>query len=389
MIRDTVVAPARRGPAGLPRRRALLRRLPRQPRLRARGAADGVRRGRRGRRAVRHQRRDAARLGRPTSSHDVRSPPGSGSGIHCHNDTGCAVANTLAAVDAGATHVQGTLNGYGERTGNADLLAVVANLELKLGRPVLPEGRLRDATRIAHAVAEVTNVPPASRQPYVGASAFAHKAGLHASAIKVDPNLYQHIEPGRVGNDMRLLVSDMAGRASIELKGAELGFDLASMDQGRSWSPGSPTRVKDAGVPRLHLRGRRRVLRAAARRGGRGRASVVLRGRVVAGDHRLQAGARRRSPRRPSSCSPGASGSSPPARATARSTPSTTRCARRSARPTRRSRSSSSSTTRCGSSTRGTAPTRSPGCSSRPPTASRAGSPSASGTTSSRRPGAR
>jgi 2-isopropylmalate synthase len=149
-------------------------------------------------------------------------------GIHCHNDTGCAVANSLAAVDAGVGHVQGTLNGYGERTGNADLLAVVANLELKLGRTVLPEGRLADATRIAHAVSEITNVPPYSRQPYVGASAFAHKAGLHASAIKVDPDLYQHTDPTKVGNDMRMLVSDMAGRASIELKGRELGFDLSS-----------------------------------------------------------------------------------------------------------------------------------------------------------------
>ncbi|HVN13498.1 MAG TPA: citramalate synthase [Kineosporiaceae bacterium] len=149
-------------------------------------------------------------------------------GIHCHNDTGCAVANSLAAVTAGAGHVQGTLNGYGERTGNADLLAVVANLELKLGRPVLPAGRLAEATRIAHAVSEITNVPPYSRQPYVGASAFAHKAGLHASAIKVDPDLYQHADPTKVGNDMRMLVSDMAGRASIELKGRELGYDLSS-----------------------------------------------------------------------------------------------------------------------------------------------------------------
>jgi 2-isopropylmalate synthase len=147
-------------------------------------------------------------------------------GIHCHNDTGCAVANTLTAVDAGATHVQGTLNGYGERTGNADLVTVIANLELKLDRDVLPVGRLKDATRISHAVAEVTNVPPYSRQPYVGASAFTHKAGLHASAIKIDPDLYQHAEPADVGNDMRLLVSEMAGRASIELKGRELGYDL-------------------------------------------------------------------------------------------------------------------------------------------------------------------
>jgi len=159
--------------------------------------------------------------------HDVVDSTGVRVGIHCHNDTGCAVANTLAAVDAGASHVQGTINGYGERTGNADLVTVVANLELKLDRQVLPQGLLRDATRIAHAVAEVTNVPPASRQPYVGTSAFAHKAGLHASAIKVDPNLYQHMDPVGVGNDMRLLVSDMAGRASIELKGRELGFDLS------------------------------------------------------------------------------------------------------------------------------------------------------------------
>ncbi len=159
--------------------------------------------------------------------HDVIETTGVRVGIHCHNDTGCAVANTLAAVDAGASHVQGCINGYGERTGNADLVNVVANLELKLERQVLPPGLLSEATRIAHAVAEVTNVPPASRQPYVGTSAFAHKAGLHASAIKVDPDLYQHMDPAGVGNDMRLLVSEMAGRASIELKGKELGFDLS------------------------------------------------------------------------------------------------------------------------------------------------------------------
>ena len=179
--------------------------------------------------------------------HDVRENAQVRVGIHCHNDTGCAVANTLAAVDAGATHVQGTINGYGERTGNADLVAVVANLELKLDRRVLPPGLLTEATRIAHAVAEVTNFPPASRQPYVGSSAFTHKAGLHASAIKVDPNLYQHMDPAGVGNDMRLLVSDMAGRASIELKGRELGFDL-------SGDRGLVTRITDR-VKRLENRG--------------------------------------------------------------------------------------------------------------------------------------
>lgn len=149
-------------------------------------------------------------------------------GIHAHNDTGCAVANSMAAVQAGATHVQGCVNGYGERTGNADLVTCVANLELKLGIPALPEGRLAEATRISHAIAEITNYPPSARQAYTGVSAFAHKAGLHASAIRVDPNLYQHIDPALVGNDMRLLVSEMAGRATIELKGKELGFDLAN-----------------------------------------------------------------------------------------------------------------------------------------------------------------
>ena len=158
--------------------------------------------------------------------HDVLSNTGARLGIHCHNDTGCAIANSLAAVKAGATHVQGTLNGYGERTGNADLVSIIANLELKKSLKVLPEGALRESFRIAHAVAEVTNVTPSARQPYVGLSAFAHKAGLHASAIKVDPALYQHEEPSDVGNDMRMLVSDMAGKASIELKSVELGVDL-------------------------------------------------------------------------------------------------------------------------------------------------------------------
>jgi 2-isopropylmalate synthase len=159
--------------------------------------------------------------------HEVRESTAARVGIHCHNDAGCAVANSLAAVDAGATHVQGTLNGYGERTGNADILTVVANLQLKQDRTVLPAGALREATRIAHAVSELANVPPYSRQPYVGASAFAHKAGLHASAVRVDPMLYQHADPEEVGNDMRMLVSEMAGRATVELKGRELGYDLA------------------------------------------------------------------------------------------------------------------------------------------------------------------
>ncbi|MGV9265581.1 citramalate synthase [Kitasatospora sp. NPDC003701] len=149
-------------------------------------------------------------------------------GIHAQDDTGCAVANTLAAVDSGATHVQCTANGYGERVGNANLFPVVGALEIKYDRRVLPPGSLAEMTRISHAVAEVVNLTPSTHQPYVGHSAFAHKAGLHASAIKVDPDLYQHIDPETVGNTMRMLVSDMAGRASVELKGKELGYDLSS-----------------------------------------------------------------------------------------------------------------------------------------------------------------
>ena len=146
-------------------------------------------------------------------------------GIHAHDDTSCAVANSLAAIEVGATHVQGTANGYGERSGNADLFSVVAALETKMGRQVLPLGRLAELGRVAHAVAEVANIAPDPHQPWVGASAFAHKAGLHVSAIKADPDLYQHIDPAVVGNDMRLLVSELAGRATIELKGRALGLE--------------------------------------------------------------------------------------------------------------------------------------------------------------------
>ncbi|WP_106397964.1 citramalate synthase [Actinocorallia populi] len=148
-------------------------------------------------------------------------------GIHCHDDSGCAVANSLAAVRAGATHVQGCANGYGERSGNANLFTVIGNLQLKRGMRVVADEQLAEMTRIAHAVSEVTNVTLSSQTPYVGHSAFAHKAGLHASAIKVDPDLYQHIDPMVVGNDMRMLVSSMSGRASVELKGKELGYDLS------------------------------------------------------------------------------------------------------------------------------------------------------------------
>jgi len=171
------------------------------------------------------------RLGRIVG--EVAAATGARLGIHCQDDTGCAVANTLAAVEAGATHVQVTANGYGERTGNADLFSVVGGLQTKMGVPALPDGRLAESTRISHAIAEVFNRAPDPHHPYVGVSAFAHKAGLHASAIKVDPNLYQHLDPAVVGNDMRMLVSELAGRATVELKAKELGVDVPRDAAGR------------------------------------------------------------------------------------------------------------------------------------------------------------
>jgi 2-isopropylmalate synthase len=158
---------------------------------------------------------------------DVRSRVTGKLGIHCQDDTGCAVANSLAAVEAGVTHVQGTANGYGERAGNADTFALIANLAVKMNLPVVPPECLPELQRVSHAIAELANIAPDDHQPYVGHSAFAHKAGLHASAIKVSPELYNHLDPAVVGNDMRILVTEMAGRASVELKGRELGVDLA------------------------------------------------------------------------------------------------------------------------------------------------------------------
>ncbi|VEG30142.1 citramalate synthase [Actinomyces howellii] len=152
-------------------------------------------------------------------------------GIHTHDDSGLAVACALAAVEAGARQVQGCVNGFGERTGNANLLTLVANLELKTDWAVLPGDeeerahRLATLSTVSRTIGEIANRAPSGRLPYVGAKAFAHKAGLHASAIRVNPDLYQHIDPARVGNTMTMLVSEMAGRASVELKARELGID--------------------------------------------------------------------------------------------------------------------------------------------------------------------
>ena len=147
-------------------------------------------------------------------------------GVHLHNDTGCGVANALAGVAGGATQVQGTINGYGERVGNCDLVPIIANLSLKMGVETLPEGRLAELTSVAHHVAELVNFAADPQQPYVGTTAFAHKAGLHTSAISRRSDAYEHIDPELVGNGTRFLVSEMSGRSTIELKANQLGIHL-------------------------------------------------------------------------------------------------------------------------------------------------------------------
>ncbi len=147
-------------------------------------------------------------------------------GIHCHDDTGCAVANSMAAVLAGAGHVQGTLNGLGERTGNANLSTIIPNLQLKLGYTCLPDGRIEHLTAVSHHVAELLNRAVNPQAPYVGSSAFAHKAGLHTSAIARAKDAYEHVTPEHVGNGTRFVVSEMAGRATITMKAAELGLTM-------------------------------------------------------------------------------------------------------------------------------------------------------------------
>lgn len=147
-------------------------------------------------------------------------------GIHCHDDTGCAVANSMAAVMAGVRHVQGTLNGLGERTGNANLTTIIPNLQLKMGFDCLPEGNMERLTAVSNHVAEVLNRPLNPQAPYVGASAFAHKAGLHVSAIARAKDAYEHVAPEVVGNGTRFVVSEMAGRATIQMKADELGLDM-------------------------------------------------------------------------------------------------------------------------------------------------------------------
>ncbi len=151
-------------------------------------------------------------------------------GIHCHNDCELAVANSLAAVAAGASQVQGTINGFGERCGNANLISIIAGLELKLGLSAVGPESLRRLTELSHFVYELANLPPRKNQPYVGQSAFAHKGGVHVAAVRKNRLTYEHVDPSAVGNVQRVLISDLSGRANILSKAEEFGVDVSSRD---------------------------------------------------------------------------------------------------------------------------------------------------------------
>ena len=162
----------------------------------------------------------------------VRSELPTPLGIHCHNDADVAVANSLAAIMAGVTQVQGTINGYGERCGNANLLSVIANLKVKMGIDCVTDSQLAGLAEASHFVSEIVNIPPNGQQPYVGASAFSHKGGLHAAAVAKIEESYQHISPDRVGNANRVVISELSGRGNIQMRLRELGLaDRVSRDQ--------------------------------------------------------------------------------------------------------------------------------------------------------------
>jgi 2-isopropylmalate synthase len=154
-------------------------------------------------------------------------------GIHTHNDSDVAVANSLAAVEAGAGLVQGCMNGYGERCGNANLASIIANLELKMGHSTIGREKLKSLAAVCGFIAEVSNLAVRNDQPYVGASAFAHKGGVHVSAVLKNPKTYEHVEPEAVGNTQRVLISDLAGRANIQFKLKQLGLEGRLSDNAR------------------------------------------------------------------------------------------------------------------------------------------------------------
>ena len=159
----------------------------------------------------------------------VREFPEVEIGIHTHNDAGCGVANALAAVEAGATHVQGTINGVGERCGNCDLVTTIANLQLKMGLKVMEDERLKRLTEVSNYVSEMMNLTPDTHRPYVGRSAFSHKGGLHVDGISKDPATYEHVPPEAVGNARRTPVGELSGKNSIRAKAEEMGLDAGDV----------------------------------------------------------------------------------------------------------------------------------------------------------------
>jgi|MDTC01.3.fsa_nt_gb 2-isopropylmalate synthase len=160
----------------------------------------------------------------------VRAAYDTALGIHTHNDAGLAVANSLVAVEAGAIMIQGTVNGYGERCGNANLVSIIPNLELKMGLRCVPDGRLSRLNQLSRTVDEVSNYVPSASQPYVGRRAFSHKGGVHINAVMKDPKTYEHVEPEKVGNRRRILASDLSGYSTIIFKAREFGIDLDPND---------------------------------------------------------------------------------------------------------------------------------------------------------------
>ncbi len=147
-------------------------------------------------------------------------------GIHAHNDSDCAVANSIVAVQEGCTLVQGTVNGFGERCGNANLCSIIPALQLKLGYEGIPAEKLSQLTELSRYIDEIANMVPNDRQPYVGRNAFAHKAGIHVSAVAKHSSTYEHMEPANVGNERRILISELSGKSNIAFKSKELSIDL-------------------------------------------------------------------------------------------------------------------------------------------------------------------
>ena len=341
MVRDTVAPPARRGAAGVPRRRALLRRLPRQPRLRARGAAHGVRRRRRGDRAVRHQRRDAAGLGRRRRARRASRRPACGSASTATTTPAARSPTRWPPSTRARPTCRARINGYGERTGNADLVSVVANLELKLG----PAGAAAGAAR-ARRPGSRTPSPRsptsrrASRQPYVGTSRVRAQGRAARERDQGRPEPLPAHRPGR----------RRQRHAAAGLRHGRPGLDRAEGPRARlrprpataTWSPGSPSGSRSwrrAGYTFEAADASFELLLVEEVEGARPSYFDVESWRVIT---ETRPGRRRGGLRGDGEAArPTASASSSPARATARSTRSTRRCARRSGRPTRRSRSSS------------------------------------------------